>query len=142
MQIANQNPNTYAPNFQAMKNFRLPTKEVLECTTGIFSSETRENPKNMLKIFSKLYDIKPQTLSDINRIPLSFHIYALSSGTMIKANNPDILKLSNKISKMPKESQIDEINKATDKIGNLINIVIDDSIKAYKNVDGQIITTK
>lgn len=143
MQISKvHNSATYTPNFQALKQFKLPTREVIECATGKISPETLENPMGILTIFSKLYDIPMKNLADLAKVPLGFNIYTVSSGTIIKANNPEIMHLSNRINQMPKTIQIQEIKNASEKIGKELNIVIDDNIKTYNVVNGEIIVGK
>lgn len=134
--------NRSTQNFQANKVFKLPTKEVLECTTGIFSKETLDRPSGVLKIFKELYNLKSKDLKNFQKIPLGFHLYAISSGTMIKANNPQIAKYSNAIEKLPKNIQSDQINRITQKLGSQINITIDDKIKSYSVVNGKLNTSK
>lgn len=137
-----QNSANYAPNFQSLKHFKLPTKEVLECATGKISQETLENPKGMLKIFSKLYDIPMKNLADLQTVPLGLNIYTFSSGTIIKANNPEIFAMSKRIVKLPKTLQQEEINRIIQRVGSQLDITIDDNIKAYKTIDGEIVTIK
>ncbi|HIS36574.1 TPA: hypothetical protein IAC10_08095 [Candidatus Scatousia excrementigallinarum] len=143
MQINNSTPKTtYTPNFQSIKTFRLPTREVLECTVGKYSQKTLSEPSGLLKVFSKLYDLTKNDLKDLNKSPLGFNIYTLSSGIIIKANNPDIAMMSKNIQNLPKTLQLEKINNITQKIGSNINVSIDDSIKSYKMVNGEIVTTK
>lgn len=137
-----QNFQNYTPNFQALKKFKLPTREVLECATGKISQDTIKNPKGILTIFSKLYDIPMKNLYDLVETPLGFNIYTVSSGTIIKANNPDVMRISNKISQMPNPLQAHEIKRISEKIGTELNIVVDDKIKRYNVVNGKIIVGK
>lgn len=81
-------------------------------------------------------------LKDLNKSPLGFNIYTLSSGIIIKANNPDIAMMAKNIQNLPKTLQLEKINNITQKIGSNINVSIDDSIKSYKMVNGEIVITK
>lgn len=139
MQIQNvQQTKNFTPNFQSIKTFKLPTREVLECATGRVSLETLENPKGILSIFSQIHSIPMKSLMDLHEVPLGFNIYTVSTGTMIKANNPEILKISQKIDEMPKSIQLQEIKNISNSIGNTLNVVIDDNIKTYSVIDGKI----
>ncbi len=139
MQIQNvQQTKNFTPNFQSIKTFKLPTREVLECATGRVSLETLENPKGILSIFSQIHSIPMKSLMDLHEVPLGFNIYTVSTGTMIKANNPEILKISQKIDEMPKSIQLQEIKNISNRIGNTLNVVIDDNIKTYSVIDGKI----
>lgn len=134
--------NRSTQNFQANKIFKFPTKEVLECSTGIFSKETLDKPSGVFKIFKELYNLKSKDLKDFHTIPLGFHLYAMSSGAIIKANNPQIAKYSNAIEKLPQNIQNDQINRITQKLGSQINITIDDKIKSYNIANGKVNFTK
>lgn len=134
--------NRSTQNFQANKIFKFPTKEVLECSTGIFSTETLDKPSGVFKIFKELYNLKSKDLKDLQKIPLGFHLYAMSSGAIIKANNPQIAKYSNAIERLPQNIQNEQINKITHNLGSQINITIDDKIKSYSVVNGKLNTSK
>ena len=130
-------PN-YTPNFCALKNFKLPTKEVLECTTGKLSNETIEKPEGLFSIFSKLFCLKKTDIKDFAKTPLALDLYTISSGVMIKTNNPAIAHISNRIKSLPTEQMTQEINQIIKKMGNTLNIQIDDEITGYKVANGKI----
>lgn len=132
----------YTPNFCAIKNYKLPTKEVLECATGKLSPETLNNPNGLFTIFSKLFLIKKSDFKDFVKTPMALDLYTLSSGTMIRANNPAISKISTKIKALPTELTSEEIMKISNKIGTTLNIQIDDSITKYTVDKGKISISK
>lgn len=141
MQV-NNNKITYTPNFQAIKHLKLPTKEVLECAAGKFSQETLSQPDGLLTVFSKLFSLKMKDFEDLNKNPMGLDLYAISSGIIIKANNPGIAQIVQRIKNLPAAQFRQEIDKITKKMGSILNVTVDDAIKEYKSVDGKIITSK
>lgn len=132
----------YTPNFQAVKHYKLPTREVLECVTGKISQETLNDPSGLFTIFSKLFSLKKRDLNDFAQIPLGLNVYAMSSGLIIKANNPEIAKIAQKIKELPASKNTDEITRITRKLGSIVNIGVDDNIREYRIVNGELHTTK
>lgn len=128
----NRTSNNYAPKFCAIKNFKLPTKEVLECATGKLSPETINKPDGLFTIFSKLFSLKKSDIKDFTKTPMALDLYTISTGAMIRANNPAISKISVKLKEIPAAETAEEINKITKKIGNTLNIQIDDAITSYR----------
>lgn len=138
----NRISNNYTPNFQSVKYFKLPTKEVLECAAGKFSPETLSEPTGLMTIFSKLFSLNKRDLKEFASDPLGLHLYAISSGVIIRTNNPAIAQISQKIKNLPAAQMKEEINKITNKIGEILNVSVDDAIKEYKVRDNKVSIVK
>lgn len=138
----NSSAQNFTPNFTGQKYFKLPTKEVLECATGKLSPETLEKPDGLFTIFSNLFSLKKNDLKDFAKVPLGLDLYALSSGVIIRTNNPAIAQISQRIKDLPMAQMAEEINKITRKIGDILNVKVDDGIKEYKVVNGKVSISK
>lgn len=128
---------THTPSFQAANKYILPTKEVVELAANRLSYETLTDPRKLLTIFKEIHGLNARDLKDLRNQPLTFNIYSIATGTIIRKNNRFLDRQISNISQMPLENQQLKMKSLINTIGEKITISIDDSIKAYKTVDGK-----
>ena len=119
-------------NFKCIKHYKLATRPVLECIAGNISPQTKQNPKELVETFQKLFELQPDDIERMAKTPFGITIYEAATGIMLRKNNKKLQEIFDKIKNIPRENQYEKIDSIAKEIGDKINVVIDDSIQSYK----------
>ena len=118
-------------NFQAKNKYTLPTRIALECATDTISKKTKEAPMELFSTYKKLFHLDDRDIVSICTTPMAELLYELSTGRILRKNNPKIQQFCERVNTMPEGQRLIEIDKMVNKIGEKINVVVDDSINTY-----------
>lgn len=111
-----------APAFQ--RKLTLPSKDVMECITGIPQTKTDENLNSMLNTIKRIFKIKKEILDSIVKTPLAYDLYVISSGKMLMNKNENLEIIAKAVKNLPREERPQKIHEVIKEMGDKINVIL------------------